>query len=92
MQKNDEELYNILNDCLERLLTIHEEVEQCLLIMSEAVEQCLANYPEQAAHLKPLLETALEIKKALSTIQPCFEFRTRARYNLNAALQGRTAK
>ena len=63
-ENDSSELYNILNDCLERLLTIHEAVEQCLLIMSEAVEQCLANYPEQAAHLKPLLETALEIKRA----------------------------
>ena len=68
MQKSDEELYKILNDCLERLLTIHEEVEYCLLIMSEVVEQCLANYPGQAAHLKPLLETAVEIKRALSAI------------------------
>lgn len=89
---NSNELYNILNDCLERLLTIHEEVEQCLRIMSEAVEQCLANYPEQAAHLKPLLETALGIKRALSAIQPRPEFRARARHQFHAALQGETAR
>ena len=81
MQNNDKELHNILNDCLEHLLTIHEEMEHCL-----------ANYPEQAAHLKPLLETALEIKRALTAIQPRPEFRARARCQLHAVLQGETAR
>ena len=89
---NNNELYNILNDCLERLLIMHETVDQCLLIMSEAVEQCLANYPEQAAHLKPLLEMALEIKRALTTVQPCPEFRTKARCQFHAALRGRETR
>jgi len=66
---------NILDECLERLL-----------VKGETIEQCLASYPEQAAELEPLLQTALAAKKA-SAIQPRPEFRARARYQFRSALQ-----
>jgi len=65
---------NILNECLERLLG------------GETIEQCLQSYPEQAAELEPLLRTALAAKQA-STIQPRAEFKARARYQFQSALQ-----
>jgi hypothetical protein len=79
MDKN-KEFDNILDECLERLL-----------VKGETLEQCLAHYPEQAAALRPLLETALTAKRA-SAIQPRPEFRARARYQFQAALQTVTAK
>jgi len=74
MQK-EKEFDNILDECLERILT-----------RGETVEQCLASYPEQAAELEPLLQTALSTKETLA-IKPRPEFRERARYQLRAALQ-----
>ncbi len=73
--KASKEFDNILNECLERLL-----------VEGENIEQCLQSYPEQAAVLKPLLETALVAKKA-SAIQPRAEFKARARYQFRSALQ-----
>jgi len=72
---NNKEFDNILNDCLERLL-----------LKGESLEQCFARYPEQAAELKPLLETALAAREA-TTIQPRPDFRARARYEFNSALK-----
>jgi len=72
---NNKEFDNILNDCLERLL-----------LKGESLQQCLARYPEQAAELKPLLETALAAREA-TTIQPRPDFRARARYEFNSALK-----
>jgi len=73
--KRDEEFNNILDECLERLL-----------VKGETIEQCLSSYPEHAAELKPLLQTALAAKKVLA-IQPHPEFKARARYQLQSALQ-----
>jgi hypothetical protein len=78
--KASKEFDNILNECLERLL-----------IKGETIEQCLQSYPEQAAELKPLLETALVAKKA-SAIQPRAEFKARARYQFRSALQETAAR
>ena len=72
--KESESFDNILDECLERLLG------------GETIEQCLQNYPEQADELEPLLQTALSVKKA-STVQPRAEFRARARYQFQSALQ-----
>lgn len=72
MKKPDIE--NLLNECLERLLK------------GETVEQCLSRYPEQAAELRSLLQTALAIKKA-SAIEPRPEFRARARAQFHMALR-----
>ncbi len=71
----DKEFNNILNECLERLL-----------VKGESLEQCLQSYPEQAAELKPLLETALAAREA-SAIQPRPDFRARARYQFQSALK-----
>jgi hypothetical protein len=65
---------DILNECLERLL-----------VKGETVEQCLQSYPEHAAELKPLLQTALASKKALE-VKPSAEFKARARYQFRTAL------
>jgi hypothetical protein len=73
MAKN-KELDNTLNECLERLLT-----------GGETVDQCLADYPEKAAELRPLLETALAARK-VSSLHPRPEFRARARYQFREAL------
>jgi len=73
--KTNKEFDNILNECLERLL-----------IKGETIEQCLQSYPEQAAELKPLLETALVAQKA-SAIQPKADFKARARYQFHSALR-----
>lgn len=73
------EFDNILDECLERLL-----------VQGETLEQCLRRYPQQAAELKPLLETALAAKEA-AAVQPRPEFRARARYQFRAALQEKMA-
>ncbi|MFC1903803.1 DUF5667 domain-containing protein [Chloroflexota bacterium] len=73
--KKRKELDNILNECLERILT-----------RGETIEQCLASYPEQAAELEPLLQTFFFAKKA-AEVKPRPEFRDRARYQLRVALQ-----
>ena len=77
---NNKEFDNILNDCLERML-----------VKGESLEQCLERYPQQAAELKPLLETALAAREA-SAIQPRPDFRARARYQFQSALQETAAR
>jgi hypothetical protein len=77
--KTSKEFNNILDECLERLL-----------IKGEKIDQCLQSYPEQAARLKPLLQTALLAKRA-SAIQPSADFKARARYQFHSALQEATA-
>jgi len=69
------EFDNVLDECLERLL-----------VKGETLEQCLQSYPEQAANLKPLLQTALATREAVA-IQPRAEFKARARYQFRSALQ-----
>ncbi|HET6477597.1 MAG TPA: DUF5667 domain-containing protein, partial [Dehalococcoidales bacterium] len=73
--KNNREFANIFDECLERVLT-----------GGESIEQCLASYPEHAAELAPLLQTALNAKETLE-IAPRPEFRERARYQMLAALR-----
>ena len=75
----DKEFNNILDECLERMV-----------LYGETLEQCLERYPEQAAELKPLLETVLAVKKA-SAVEPRPEFKARARYQFRSALQEKTA-
>ena len=57
-----------------------------LLVKGETIEQCLQGYPEQAANLKSLLQTALATRQAIA-IQPRAEFKARARYQFRSALQ-----
>lgn len=73
--KKTKEFNTILNDCLERLL-----------VKGETIEQCLQSYPEHAAEIEPLLQTAMATKKAVA-IQPSPEFKARARYQFQSALQ-----
>ncbi len=73
--KDNRELVNIFEECLERILT-----------GGETVEQCLAGYPEFAAELAPLLQTALEAKETLE-IAPSPEFREKARYQILTELR-----
>ena len=47
-------------------------------------------YPEQAAELKPLLETVLSVKEA-SAVEPRPEFKARARYRFRSALAEKAA-
>ncbi len=73
--KSDKELANIFEECLERVLA-----------GGETIEQCLASFPEHAAELKPLLQTALAAKETLE-IAPRPEFRERARYQILTELR-----
>lgn len=73
--KKERKFDNILDECLERLL-----------VKAETIEQCLARYPEQAADLKPLLQTMVATREALA-VQPDPEFKARARYRLESALR-----
>ena len=73
--KKSREFNNTLDECLERLLT-----------KGETIEQCLRDFPEQADELEPLLQMALATKKAI-TIQPRPEFRAEARYQFLSALR-----
>jgi len=72
--KTSKEFNNILDECLERLL-----------VKGETIEQCLQSYPEQAAKLKPLLETSLAAQRV--PIQPRADFKARARYQFHSVLQ-----
>lgn len=73
--KNDKEFANIFDECLERILT-----------GGETIEQCLASYPEHAAELEPLLQTALNAKETLD-IAPSLGFRERARHQILTELR-----
>lgn len=73
--KRSRKFENVLDECLERLL-----------VKGETVEQCLRSFPGHTDEFKPLLETALAIKKA-SAIPPRPEIRDKARYQFYAALQ-----
>ncbi|MBI3040161.1 MAG: hypothetical protein HYY80_00625 [Chloroflexi bacterium] len=75
MMKRSRKFDNVLDECLERLL-----------VKGETIEQCLRRFPGHSDALKPLLETALAIKKT-SAIQPRAEFKDKARYQFYSALQ-----
>jgi len=67
---NRQQFENILDECLETLLT-----------GGGTMEECLRRYPEYAADLEPLLLTALGVNRAVD-VKPSPEFKTRARYQL----------
>jgi len=73
--ENNREFANIFDECLERILT-----------GGETVEQCLASYPGYAAELEPLLQTAFDARAALD-IRPRPEFKERARNQILAELR-----
>jgi len=72
--KKDKQLNTILEECLERIL-----------VNGETVAQCLERYPEYAAELEPLLQTAMITSEAVD-IQPSPEFKARARFELRVEM------
>lgn len=78
--KKSREFNDILDECLERLL-----------VKGGTIEECLQSYPERAAELEPLLQTAVAARK-VSVIQPRPEFRAKARYQFRSALQAMEPK
>jgi len=78
--QRDKEFDHIFNECLERLL-----------IYGETVEQCTASYPGYSRELEPLLRTALASQQA-SAVQPRLEYKARARYQFQAALDEATTR
>jgi len=70
----DKRFDSILDNCLERLLS-----------GEESVEQCLDRYPEYSAELEPLLRTAL-VTQQVASIEPSRDFRARARYRLRSEM------
>jgi len=74
------EFDNILEECLERVLT-----------KGETIDDCLRRFPMRTEELKPLLEMAVVTKKA-TAVQPSPEFKARARNYVLAALRAREPK
>ena len=72
--KKDKQFNTILDECLERIL-----------VGDETVAQCLERYPEYAAELEPLLQTAVMANQAVD-IQPSPEFKARARFELRTEM------
>ncbi len=70
----DKQLNTILDECLERIL-----------VDGETVARCLERYPEYAAELEPLLQTAVITSQAVD-IQPSPEFKARARFQLRTEM------
>jgi len=68
------EFDNILNECLERLIS------------GESIETCLADYPAYADELEPLLRTVVDARKVAS-VEPHQEFRERSGYDFQAAIR-----
>ena len=73
MNRNSE-FENILNECLERLIS------------GETVEACLLAYPEHADELEPLLRTMTDAREA-AAIAPRPEFRERASRDFQSAVR-----
>ncbi|MBN1176083.1 MAG: hypothetical protein JXA51_00235 [Dehalococcoidales bacterium] len=73
MSKNND-FDNILNECLERLIS------------GETVEACLSSYHEHADELEPLLRTITDAREA-AAIEPRPDFRERASRDFQAAIR-----
>jgi hypothetical protein len=68
---------------------VYDAFEECLALVltkGESIDSCLRRFPAQAEGLRPLLETALAARKAL-TVAPRPEFRDRARQQFLAQLR-----
>jgi hypothetical protein len=78
--KKSREFDTTLEECLERVLT-----------KGETIDDCLRRFPTQAKELKPLLEMAVVTKKA-TAVQPNPEFKARARNYILAALRAKEPK
>lgn len=72
MTKNLEQIFE---ECLERVF------------QGESIESCLMSYPNEAAHLEPLLRTAVGVTNRAAMLQPAPEFKARAGMRIQAAWQ-----
>ncbi len=72
--KRDRMFDDVLNECIEKVLK------------GEPIEACLAAHPEHAAELSPLLQTALNTRRA-AAITPRPEFRQQAFYRFQTAFR-----
>ena len=70
----DREIESILETCLERLGR------------GDTIDQCLESFPAQADELGPVLRMA-QLTRDVSSISPRPDFRARARYDFQSALQ-----
>jgi hypothetical protein len=77
---------------MSRSKRIDEIFAECLeqVFNGTSIEQCVAKYPEHAAELRKLLETAVAARR-VAAVEPTPEFRERARYQLQAALREKAA-
>ena len=73
----EKEFDNILNECLESIVSNRA-----------TVEQCLQRYPEQAAELEPLLQT-VSLANEATDVTPRNDFKIKARYEFQQALRER---
>ena len=76
--KKTNEFDNILDECLERLIS------------GETIDRCLADYPQYALQIEPLLRTA-QVAREATEILPRPDFKARARYEFRAALHDEMA-
>jgi hypothetical protein len=74
MMKKQNEMDNILDECLERVFR------------GEHIETILADYPDHVDELRPLLMTVVDTKSAMN-IRPRAEFRDRASYQFQNAIR-----
>ncbi|PVV83706.1 DUF4382 domain-containing protein [Dehalogenimonas alkenigignens] len=75
---NERDFNRILDECLDRV------------IRGEGIEACIADYPEQAAELRPLLEAAAGLQSTRFT--PSADSRRQARLRFHQALDKRRQK
>jgi hypothetical protein len=73
-------LDNMLDECLERIL-----------VDGESIEGCLAGYPEYHDELKSLLDVAVSAKTTVSCIEARPEFKARLRYQVSSDLKPSSA-
>jgi hypothetical protein len=71
---------DILDNCVERIFK------------GESIEDCLKAYSKQAPELEPLLETSFAFMQKSAAIQPDYEFKARAHFQLQEMLYARREK
>jgi hypothetical protein len=74
-KKKTNNLDDIFNVCLERIL-----------IGGESIDECLADYPGYYDELKSLLTVSMQAKKAVSSIEARPEFKASLRYQINSSM------
>ncbi len=80
INKNQKNIQDVLNDCLEGIL-----------IRNETDVSCLSRYPDYSKELKPLVET-IKAAHTASNISPNPSFRAQARYEFHRVLNENSTK